>query len=165
LGKTLWFERDRSGSDRDPRGYDRTPNVSGKNSQSLGLTTPVQLTAPYRSDPDRDSELTLSLVNKYRGPPLDVRVLVLPTNLANPRGSACPAPTVDAGMLARCSPFPAPRESFVRVHWWRVTFVPIRARCCSSEPHRAAIGPMVTAEVGPSVLSALRTPAFALMSR
>jgi hypothetical protein len=56
-GKTLWFERARLGCERDPWGCARTPILSPKNSQTLAQRGPDELTAPYRSDPERDLEL------------------------------------------------------------------------------------------------------------
>ena len=56
-GKTLQFERDHSGSERNHNGYARTPNVSVQNSQTLWLRLPVELPLRLRSDPERHFEL------------------------------------------------------------------------------------------------------------
>src|SRR5262249_41236807 len=53
----LWFEGDRPGSERNPGGPVRTPNVSRKNSQTLTPRTANGLTGRSRPDPGRHLEL------------------------------------------------------------------------------------------------------------
>jgi hypothetical protein len=76
-GRTLWFEGEHSGCERDAWGYARTPNVSRKYSRTLGERGPDELTRPYRSHPERESEgtpLTIRGTREAVPPPCRINV-------------------------------------------------------------------------------------------
>lgn len=89
LRNTLWFARDHSGCEREPRCFVRTPDISLENSQSLGSTAGRQLTEVSRS------HLGFSGANRRR------RTGILPFTTASGQESVRSPPTylAEVGLL------------------------------------------------------------------